>query len=257
MSGIRHGFAEVGGRRIHYLEAGEGAPLLLLHTGGASAHEYEDAIPLLSASHRVIAWDMPGHGDSDPILSHWSIEDYADALIGFADALGLSRFTVAGASIGGYIAMAAAQRHADRLNHVVLAEAPLRSPEWYETNWGMFEAMCAIPEVPFEALAPRFRALNPDLYRRWIIDRHKAGSWTTVDIAWAVRDFDAAGALTAIAVPMTVVMGAVGPAIPEKDRWTAMRPDAPIVEMAECGHFVMVDDPEGFARILTDISRRA
>ncbi len=51
--------------RLHYLEAGYGPALILAHSNGASAYEYEFVIDELARRYRVIAWDMPGQGDSD------------------------------------------------------------------------------------------------------------------------------------------------------------------------------------------------
>ncbi len=251
MRGWKDGFVTVDGRRMHYIEAGEGPPMLLLHSGGASAYEYEHVIMPLAARYRVIAWDMAGHGDSDPLLSHHAIEDHAAILLGFADAIGLDRFILGGASIGGYIAMHVAIVSPERLERLLLIEAPLRSGEWYAQNWSMFEAMCAIPETSFEALAPRFRALTPELHLRWNIDRNKAGSWTIVDLAWAARDFDAAAAYAAGTVAPTILVGANGPTVGERDRLMALRPDARIEVLADCGHFPMIDDPDGFVRALS------
>ncbi len=245
-----HCFAAVGDDRIHYLEAGQGDPIVLLHTGGASAHEFEAVIPLLAGTHRVIAWDMPGHGDSSPIYAHRSIPDYADALAGFLDALDIPEAVIVGASIGGFIAMDFAARFPARVVRTVLAEAPLRSPEWYVANWAGFEAMCAIPTTTFEETAPRFRELTPALHERWNIDRNKAGSWTIVDIAWAVRDFDAAAALARVTTPSVVVMGADGPTICELARWREIQPAAAIEIMADCAHFVMIDDPVAFTALV-------
>ncbi|MBO9377146.1 alpha/beta fold hydrolase [Sphingomonas histidinilytica] len=242
-------FVQLDGERLHYLEAGagEGAPLVLLHTGGASAHEFEDVVPLLADRHRVIAWDMPGHGDSDPLWRQRSIERYADDLRAFLDALGIERAILVGVSIGGYIAMDFARRWPERVARAVLAESPLRSPAWYAENWPAFEAMCAIPTTSFDDAARRFRALTPAQHQRWNIDRNKAGSWTVVSIAWSVRDFDAQAALAALHVPLTIVMGAAGPTVQELDRWKAIQPDARYEELGGCGHFVMIDAPAAFA----------
>jgi 3-oxoadipate enol-lactonase len=243
-------FVQLDGQRIHYLEAGQGIPLLLLHTGGASAHEFEDVMPLLADRYRVIAWDMPGHGDSDPIWRQRSIERYADDLRAFLDALAIDRAILVGVSIGGYIAMDFARRWPERVERAVLAEAPLRSAEWYARNWPAFEAMCAIPTTSFEAAAGRFRALTREQHARWNIDRNKAGSWTVVSIAWSVRDFDATAALAALKVPLTVAMGATGPTVQEFDRWKSIQPAALYWLFDDCGHFLMIDDPTAFAEAI-------
>lgn len=247
MDSMKDGFVTVGDRRVHYVETGDGAPLLLLHSGGASCRQYAATMPLFAAAgHRVIAWDMAGHGDTDALVRHLTMEEHAALLTGFADALSLDRYRLAGSSIGGYIAMAHALAAPARIERLAIVEAPLRSPAWYRDNWAGFEAMCALPDNSADELTGRFRAVTPDLVKRWNIDRNKAGSWTMVDIAWACRDFDAAGAYAGIAVPTTTIIGSRGPTVGERDRLAALRPDAPIVVLDDCGHFPMIDDPQGF-----------
>lgn len=67
--------------RLHGLETGSGEPLLLLHSVGCSAWEFEPVLGLLGRNHRVLAWDMPGHGDSAPLTRPLDIGDYAEAAI--------------------------------------------------------------------------------------------------------------------------------------------------------------------------------
>ena len=254
MAAITDGFVTVGERRIHYVEAGEGVPLLLLHSGGASCRQYAAAMPLFAAAgRRVIAWDMAGHGDTDALVRHLTMEQHAALLAGFADALNLDRYWLAGSSIGGYIAMAHALVAPTRIERLAIVEAPLRSPEWYEANWAGCEAMCAIPDNSADELRGRFREVTPDLVKRWNIDRNKAGSWTMVDIAWACRDFDAAGAYAGIVVPTTTIVGSRGPTVGERERLSTLRADAAIVVLDDCGHFPMVDDPEAFVAALLHI----
>lgn len=243
-------FVTVDGHRFHYVEAGDGPPLVLLHSGGASARQYGAVIPMLAAKHRVIAWDMLGHGDTDPLTRHLTMEDHGALLAGFIAALGLGRITLSGSSIGGYIAMAYAASSAAALDRLILVEAPFRSSEWYRDNWAGFEAMCAIPDNTMDELKPRFRDVTPELHKRWNIDRNKAGSWTMVDIAWACRDFDAADAYARIMAPTSFLVGSNGPTLNEKARMEALRPDIRVNVIEGCGHFPMIDDPDGFVRAI-------
>ena len=109
--------------RQHYKEAGSGEPLILIHTNGASAWQYAEVFPLLLTRFRVLAWDMPGHGDSDPIQRHYGVEDYADALNGFMEALELRSAHVSGCSIGGSICVAFASRYPNRTRSTVIVTA--------------------------------------------------------------------------------------------------------------------------------------
>ena len=82
-AGITH---TQGHGRTHYLEAGAGPVIILMHSNGNSTYEYEDVLPILSKSYRVIAVDYPGHGDSEPLKRHYSVGDYADFTVAFIDA---------------------------------------------------------------------------------------------------------------------------------------------------------------------------
>src|SRR5579885_2354104 len=84
---MRDRFATTPDGRIHYLHEGSGPPLVLLHSVGCSAYEYEDSLPLLAQHFTVYAWDMPGHGDSDPLPRHYTIEDFARAVVHLMDAV--------------------------------------------------------------------------------------------------------------------------------------------------------------------------
>src|SRR5215469_1208145 len=84
------------GGRLSFLEAGASRDpaILLLHGVGSGAESWRDQLEQLPRSgYRVIAWDQPGYGASDPLsMDAPSPGDYADAMTGLADALGLSRF---------------------------------------------------------------------------------------------------------------------------------------------------------------------
>ena len=99
-------FLRTAAGRIHCMEQGDGPPLLLLHSNGCSVHEYEHALAPLAHGFRCIAWDLPGHGDSEPRPGHLSMADYAQATLAVLDALRLERVHVCGASVGGFVCMA-------------------------------------------------------------------------------------------------------------------------------------------------------
>src|SRR5690349_15328864 len=132
-SAIKDGFAKTKTHgRIHYREAGHGKPLMLMHTNGASAYQYEAVAPLLAQHFRVISWDMPGHGDSDPIARHFTMEDHAKALAALMTALKIKAAHISGASVGGSITLAFASLFAQRTLTAVPVETPCRSFE----DWG-------------------------------------------------------------------------------------------------------------------------
>ncbi|WP_336001178.1 alpha/beta fold hydrolase [Halorientalis halophila] len=92
---------------VRYSDTGEGRPLLLLHGVGLDARHisWKHAIPRLAADHRVIAPDLPGHGESDKPRIRYTTDYFVDVLSAFVEELGLTRPSVAGISMGGAIAL--------------------------------------------------------------------------------------------------------------------------------------------------------
>jgi pimeloyl-ACP methyl ester carboxylesterase len=245
---MKHGFAQTTQGRLHYLEQGSGSPLLLLHSNGASAFQYEDVLPLFAQRWRVLALDMPGHGDSDRITRHTTIEMYAQAVVAFLDALGIDRAAVAGDSVGGSICIALARDHARRTQPVVISETPLRTNEDWEKTWPRIEATYSQPTQDLDELKPRFRAATPELLKRWNTDRNKAGAWTMVDVMWAMREFDHLGALKKLGGPAAAMAGAKGNVVSNRRPYDEALGEQHVAVLPDCGHFPMIDDPALFVK---------
>ncbi len=98
--------------KIHCYMAGEGEPLLLCHSIAQSMYTYRDLIPELSKHYRVIAFDWPGFGHSDrPISLNYSMDEMADCLLMFLDAIGISETHAMGFSFGAlWMLLAATKR---------------------------------------------------------------------------------------------------------------------------------------------------
>lgn len=127
MTSLESHYAETCGYRTHYIEAGAGKPLLLVHGGGAGADcrgNWEKlAMPLLARHRRVIAIDMVGFGSSDapsPDSFDYGPESRADQLIAFIEAMGLGPVDVVGNSMGGRTTLATAIRRPDLIGDFVL-----------------------------------------------------------------------------------------------------------------------------------------
>lgn len=118
---MRRAYADTPGGQLHYREAGEGRPLLLLHMTASSSVMYERALPLLAERFRAIALDTPGFGLSDPLPATPDIPGYALAVGAFLDALGLDRVDLVGYHTGASIALHLALSTPERVNRVVLS----------------------------------------------------------------------------------------------------------------------------------------
>jgi 3-oxoadipate enol-lactonase len=237
--------------RIHYREFGAGEPLILMHTNGGSAYQHDVVAPMLAKQFRMISWTMPGHGDSDPLPRHYSIEDYAAALAEFMDALGLKQAHVGGSSVGGSITAAFASRYGDRTTSAMLIETPARTPEEWAANWGHTEGNFGLPLQNEGQVKERVANVDGALLQRWNIDRSKAGAKTMVGVMWAIREFDVRTAASKIERPAVILYGKRGPTIGAQDRFKQSAPKLPIRYFENSGHFPMYDEPEQFAKVVS------
>jgi 3-oxoadipate enol-lactonase len=249
-------FVQTSHGRIHHAVAGEGPPVVLLHSNGCSLYEFQSVIEPLSRSYRVYAIDLPGQGDSDPLVRHWSYDMYADAVAAWMDAVNLPRASIAGTSIGGVVCLAMGARHAKRVRSLVLVETPIRSAEAWAKRWFTVEGNFALPVQSIESVASRIRNVTPELHKRWNIDRSKAGSHTMMDAMWAVREYDTLGALAALQVPTYAILGSEGPVSDSLQALTQKIGKGNIAVMDKCGHFPMLDEPAEFVERLSQFLAR-
>jgi pimeloyl-ACP methyl ester carboxylesterase len=109
--------------KIHYIEAGTGVPLILIHGLADDASIWDSVIPALSARFRVIALDQIGFGRSDKPLLNYRVSTFVDFLDGFMTELKIERAWLIGNSLGGWVAAAFALAHPDRVEGLVLSDA--------------------------------------------------------------------------------------------------------------------------------------
>ena len=117
-------FVVVQNRNIHYVETGEGQPVLLI-PGAWSTYRYWNRItPLLSKHYRLLALDYLGAGDSDKPRSgfRYTVEEQADLIAGMIETLQISKVHIIGTSYGGSIALNIAARYPDRVGSIVSIE---------------------------------------------------------------------------------------------------------------------------------------
>jgi pimeloyl-ACP methyl ester carboxylesterase len=110
---------KLAGGNLSYCEAGHGASILFLHGLNGGARSWSEQFSALSGRHRVIAWDAPGYGQSEPIEP--SVNAYADAAAQLLAALNAAPATIVGHSMGGIVAARLAHLRPDLVNRVVLS----------------------------------------------------------------------------------------------------------------------------------------
>ena len=133
--------ATVFGCRIHYLEAGRGVPLILLHGTGGEGARWMPNILGLASDFRVIALDQIGFGQSDKPLTAYHSGVFAGFLAGFMKAVGVPKATIVGQSMGAGVALDLAVHYPQLVDRLVLvngggyrsaSDPPPPPPNWHD-----------------------------------------------------------------------------------------------------------------------------
>ena len=129
--------------RIYVEEAGSGIPLVCLHTAGSDSRQFRHlmADPSITDHYRVLAFDMPWHGKSNPPIGWREIEYnlttglYKETVVAFCQAMELNQPVIMGCSMGGRIVLHLALEYPDDYRAVIALEGADRLEPYYDTEW--------------------------------------------------------------------------------------------------------------------------
>ncbi len=116
---MKRSYADTPEGQIHYITAGEGEPLLLLHQTGSS-RQYWKLMSLLAGGYRTFAPDNLGSGNSDPLPPNIQIADLARSMVHFLDFLGIEKVNIFGFHTGNKIATEMAAGWPSRVDRLML-----------------------------------------------------------------------------------------------------------------------------------------
>jgi pimeloyl-ACP methyl ester carboxylesterase len=256
------GRVEVDGAPIHFLAWGEAGRrgLVFVHGGGAHAHWWTHVAAQFAADFRVVALDLSGHGDSGHRATY-SLEQWTREVMAVAGAGGIAGPPViVGHSMGGFVTIATAALHPDRLAGAVVCDSPVSAPdpEVSAAQLGSaFGAPRTYPDV--DAALARFRTVPPqDHYLPYVVDHVARHSLRQVEGGWQWK-FDRqvfaqfAGGLRSSALPylprvrcrLALLRSEHGLVTPDigAAMYEGMGRVTPIVEIPEAGHHAMLDQP--------------
>ena len=111
--------------QLHYIEQGQGKPLILLHGNGESCDYFEHQIPRFAKDYRVIAIDTRGHGQSPRGEKPFTIVQFAEDLREFMDQNAIGKAILLGFSDGGNIALTFALKYPERIDRMIVDGANL------------------------------------------------------------------------------------------------------------------------------------
>ena len=233
---MKRAYADITEGQVHYMTEGSGEAFLLLHESPHNWSAYAQMIPLLAKTHRVIAMDTLGFGNSDPPPRDFQIGDYAESVAHFLDSLNIGSAYVMGDRTGACISVELAVRWPERVKGLVLNGLPFWT-SWEERlarleqikgrDWEAQEvdgSHCTRIWQHFLETMPGGKEGNIsegdlEILARTTLDVLKAGPrWKAVDIG--VFSYDPEPRLPLVKAP-TLVMGVTS----EGANWYTKRPN--------------------------------
>ena len=257
---------EMNGVKLHYLTAGHGTPLILLHGYAETSRMWRPIIPALAERFTVIAPDLPGIGDSDIPANGLDMKSAAIRIHDLAKSLGVQKAEVVGHDIGLMVAYAYAAQFPSEVTKLVLMDAFLpgvagweavynnpgiwhfrfngptpealvqgRERTYFDYFWNDFAAdkTHSIPEADREAYAAAYARPR----------RMHAGWAYFVSFLQAAKDF-AQLSQTKLTMPVLTIGGekSLGEALGQQARLVAT--DATVVVLKNTGHWVLEEQPK-------------
>jgi len=204
----------------HRLSGPEDAPVLVLSNSlGTTQELWELQLPVLGGRFRVLKYDHPGHGSSEPPAQPCTVEALTHSLVMLLDELGLERVSLCGVSLGGMVGMTLALEEPDRVDRLVLActSAHLGPREAWEERARVVraEGMEAIADaVVGRWFTPAFARDEPQKVARFRAMLSAAPPEGYARCCEAIAAWDVRERISAIAAPVLVIAGADDPATP-------------------------------------------
>ncbi|MFW5471976.1 alpha/beta fold hydrolase [Knoellia sp. CPCC 206450] len=263
---VELGRAEVGGVEIAFRRAGSGPPLVLVHGAALDSRSWEPQLVVLADELTVVAWDEPGVGLSSPVPDGFGLADFADALAGLVEHLGLGPVHLAGLSWGGTVVLECYRRHPDLAASLVLVDTyagwkgSLPADEVRHRVESVRESLAAPPEE-FDPTLPGLFSEEPSAEVVALMSEMAADvrPETLALELGIMADADLSEVLPTIAVPTLLVWGeadARSPVDSVARRFAADIPGAELAVIEGAGHMSNLEQPERVNEVVRNFVRR-
>lgn len=258
-----HRFVQAGAVKLHYLDYGTEnlPPMLCVHGGAGNAHWFDFVATRLARDYHVMALDLRGHGDSDPVdPSSYTYANYAADIDKAVHALGLRDFVLIGHSMGGTVSLLYAVTYPGRVKKLIVVDSIINlSAE----RIGRLRSIGSGPGKSYaskDELVSRYKLRPGESLATPEVVRHVAshscmqsedGTWRhKFDRAvYATREvFDGTPLWADIKIPALLVKGDRSERITQEvyEDVKTRCPQVQLAEVAHTDHHVTLDNPVGF-----------
>ena len=245
---------DVRGQSIHYEEAGAGEVVLLLHGWGTDLTLFRPLMELLARKYRVVAIDFPGFGQSpEPTAAAtaaaWCVDDYADCVLAFLQAMDIKACSMLGHSFGGRVIIKLAARDLPELKLqklILTGAAGIKHPQSVEAQKRAKKYQTGKQLLaPFPKLLERYRNKHGSA-------DYRAASPMMRQVLVKTVNEDLSPLLPQVAPPPLLIWGRNDTATPLEDgqRMEAEIPGAGLAVIENAGHYAFLEQQAQFLRII-------
>jgi pimeloyl-ACP methyl ester carboxylesterase len=245
------------GAAISYDDRGSGTPVVLVHAFPLCRGMWRSQAVALADTHRVLTPDVFGFGGSGLPAGGWTVDSMADALAEWLTALGVDRGMVGGLSMGGYISLAFARRHPERVSGLILADTRADADP-AEAKANRDRSIALVEEKGVAALldqmTPKLLGEATRANRPGVTDevRRLAAAQTVPGVTAALRAMrdrpDSTAALPGFRFPVLVIVGGEDTVTPPAlaHAMEDHLPDVTLETLWSAGHLSNLETPDEF-----------
>jgi pimeloyl-ACP methyl ester carboxylesterase len=273
---IEHHRTQVYGARLHYLRAGQGDPIVLLHGYPQTSHAWRKVIPLLASNYTVIAPDLRGLGDSSRPSSGYDKRTIAEDIYQLVQELGFEQIFLVGHDLGGMVAYAYAAAHPRAVRRLVMAEMLLPglglepALDFSKPGSGYIHmALNMTPDLPEALIAGKERLYITYLTKPYC---YNPESISTADLDEYLRCYASPGGMkagfeyyrsffqdvehnqenakTKLSMPTLALGGDMSLGDYLHQTLIPLAEDVRGTVIKQCGHFIPEEQPEQFVEVL-------
>jgi len=220
---------QVDGYQAHYLKAGSGPPVVMVHGGASDCRDWVPAMADLHPSYTLYAPDLIGYGLSDSHKDGYYLSDFVEFTLGFTEALGLDSHVLVGHSLGGRICLEMALRYPDKVHKLVLVDT---------VGFGKLSPVGKM--LGAAAWGVRKVLGRPQPYPDFLREQEEDGDWLCLED------------LPGLTVPTLIVWNRYDPYYPVTGAFQAKEliPQARLAVLPGYGHAPHLKKPNAFNRLL-------
>jgi pimeloyl-ACP methyl ester carboxylesterase len=242
--------ASVDGIELHSETAGSGPTIVFVHGWTCDTSSWRAQLPAFDDRYRVIALDLPGHGRSEsPEQADFSMDLFAQAVEAVRAEAGADEIVLVGHSMGVPVIKQYAIKYPDRVAGLVAVDGPLDL-----RSFGSAQGGGAAPAMTLEARENMIRGMfvdeTPDALREHILTMMLGAPAATANGAVAAMFDPSIRTADVVRAPVLAIVAGTAQ-LPDAEATKEIVPNFEATRLSGTGHFLMMEKPEEFNRLLT------